>query len=243
MLLIDIGNTRIKWRMLKHDSVIAAGDGLTHLGIEAIAENSWQSFSPSRVWVSNVVGSEVAQILQEWVARQWQLAVDFAQTQAEAFGVSCAYSQPENLGVDRWLGLIAAHHLLHTNTLLVSCGSALTLDYLLADGRHQGGLIAPGARMMRTSLLKNTAMECEAFPQAQLQPAMDTASAIQNGVYWTSLAMIETFFKHCSRTSAAPVLLFTGGEAAQLMRLSALEARYEPGLVFSGLQILANGKD
>jgi len=245
MLLIDIGNTRIKWQMLDHGRVIASGDSLSHQGILLIAEKSWRQLRPAHVWVSNVLGSEVSQILQDWVSRQWQLQVDFAQTKAEAFGISCAYSQPENLGVDRWLGLIAAHHLLHADTVLVSCGSALTLDYLFADGSHQGGLIVPGPRMMRNSLLQNTAMQCDVFPPAQLQAAKDTAAAIQNGAYWTSLAMIETFFTNCSNTSAAavPTLLFTGGDALQLMRLSALEARHEAGLVFSGLKILAGRQE
>jgi type III pantothenate kinase len=72
-------------------------------------------------------------------------------------GLRSLYAEPSQLGADRWAGLIAARTLSNGNGLVVNSGTATTIDFLGANGIHQGGWIIPGLGLMQSSLELNTA--------------------------------------------------------------------------------------
>src|SRR5699024_8726538 len=98
-------------------------------------------------------------------------------------GVRNAYAQPETLGVDRFLSMVAAYADGHAPCVLVSCGTALVLDALAAGGRHLGGLIAPGATLMQQSVLGATAQVRPQSPGQLTDVATSTGDAVVSGCW------------------------------------------------------------
>lgn len=127
--------------------------------IKNIADQMMQARVPLRdqvVWLSNVAGEEIASLTSQLLQEQSCVNYRFATTQTQQCGVRNGYRKPQQLGVDRWLAMLAAFHLPQRATgqslCVVDCGTALTLDVLDATGRHLGGYIAPGLTAMREML-------------------------------------------------------------------------------------------
>ena len=245
-LLIDIGNTRIKWATLTREG----------LGVRsAQAYSDWDqarftqrvldsSPPPERVLVSNVAGEAAAKLVREAVANQWGLETEFVDSTAEACGVRNAYAQPANLGVDRWLSLIAVHGLRPGLTCIVGIGTAMTIDGLDASGRHLGGAIVPGPDLMVDSLLRNTsdiARRAEQGRSGEGLFADNTLAAIQQGAAHALAALVE---RACdmlrAQAGTAPTLILSGGSAAAIGQL--LHRQYDalPDLVLQGLARWSN---
>ena len=157
-LLIDVGNTRIKWARLEQGALQpqsasphadwTAQTFVDHLG-PACAD-------AQRVLVSNVAGPRMAQVIRAGLAQARHVAPEFVTSTATAGGVRNAYSQPAQLGVDRWLAIIGAHALERGAVCVVSVGTAMTIDGVDANGQHLGGVIVPGPDLMMASLLQHT---------------------------------------------------------------------------------------
>ena len=166
LLLIDAGNTRIKWALAAADA--APGDWLsfgsmTHadLGPFLPSASTAPVSSITRVLVSNVAGdafaTRLSAVLQDMGVSPSALTVFRAQP--ECAGVRNGYAQPAQLGSDRFASLIGARHRFPNQRLLVvTCGTATTIDALEADGRFIGGMIVPGLGTMAESLALSTAL-------------------------------------------------------------------------------------
>src|SRR5262249_50802807 len=81
---------------------------------------------------------------------------EFVVVRAEQFGVRCAYADPSRLGVDRWVAVLAAHHLAPGAACVIDAGTAVTFDAVDARGQRLGGLILPGPRLLASALDRNT---------------------------------------------------------------------------------------
>src|SRR5690348_442947 len=151
-LLLDIGNTRIK-AALQSGEVLMQHHALAHAGLssEELQAQLLQRYGAvDSVLIANVAGAEMADRITRAVRKLWQIEPVVAVSAAVHGEIRNAYAQPEKLGVDRWLCLLAAHAMpLNSQVdLIVSVGTAMTLDVLAADGQHRGGLIVPGPELM-----------------------------------------------------------------------------------------------
>jgi type III pantothenate kinase len=253
-LLIDIGNTNLRWAALGDDSTAETQAGpalgevhsLRHHGampMDLLA--AWDRLpAPRKVLVSNVGGGELAAHLTRAARSLWGTEPRFAATQAEGFGIRVAYAEPGRLGVDRWLALIAARRHAPGPSLIVDAGTAITYDLLLADGTHLGGLILPGVRMLREALISGTRIPSWADPPdpAPGDPAWadNTAAAIAGASLQAPAALAERLWGQLrDRTGTEPHLIFTGGDAERLSQLVGVPARILPALVLQGLALLA----
>jgi type III pantothenate kinase len=153
-----------------------------------------------------------------------------------ACGVRNAYSAPARLGVDRFLGLVAAHRDSAGPAVIAGCGTALAVDAVGTDGRHLGGLIAPAPPLMRQALLERTARLGELTAAPITDFADTTSAAVESGTWLAAVALVERFAR---RTQAAlgmaPALILSGGGAKRLAPLLELEHRVDPDLVLRGL--------
>ena len=148
-------------------------------------------------------------------------------------GVVNGYREPERLGVDRWLALLTAWRELHGGAVVVSAGTALTVDILAADGQHNGGYIVPGLRLMRHALVSGTSgvrPAAETLPS--LAPGRSTTEAVLHGCMAMAVALIE----RARRDVATPVVL-SGGDAGALAPWLAGPVLQRPDLVLDGLGI------
>jgi type III pantothenate kinase len=243
MLLLDVGNTSVKWGVCNTGTLEQCGCFM-HRGndVRALADQSWSELrTPSSVFIASVAGEQVQQQLSDWIGAHWDIAPVFIATTAAACGVSNAYKIPGNLGVDRWAALVGIHHDAPGANCVIDCGTAITLDLLDATGLHRGGMILPGIEMLQQMLLKNTAINSEVrpFEGASLFSA-GTEEAVNNGSLYMGAATIDRVVADMADDLGSPLqLVITGGDAARIQTLLACSARHDPELVLKGLAILA----
>jgi len=240
ILLLDVGNTRVKWAWLEHVAVAPAG-AVAH----DATHRSWQreieadGLRPRRIVVASVAGPSFRAALTLWSRDHYRIEPEFVVATAEWGGVRNAYARPAALGVDRWLGLIAAWRARPRPTVIVSGGTAVTIDTLGADGRHGGGLIVPGVQMMRDARARFGSDE-ELLPGAALAPGPATGSADRVPELLAALAD-RSVAEFARRAGAPPRVVVTGGDARLLEAHLARPADVVPDLVLSGLAIVATG--
>ncbi|VAW89608.1 Pantothenate kinase type III, CoaX-like [hydrothermal vent metagenome] len=246
ILLLDIGNTRIKWGGLVGGeflpgSALQRGDGDVTSMISAV---EGKQYCPSHVVVSNVAQDEYHARLVSEVGRRWGCEVEFVATQATAFGVVNGYDEPQRLGVDRWLALIAARQVVDGALCVIDCGTALTVDLLTQEGVHLGGIIVPGVTLMREALVNNTeGLDVTSEWQAEdggLLMARNTADAIAGGAHYSLVALIDRAVLD-ARTLLDNDLsvVLTGGDANTLKTHLKCDSLFEPDLVLKGLAVVA----
>jgi type III pantothenate kinase len=237
-LLIDLGNTRVKWalwdgRELRDADATMHGD---------FTDAVWRAVPlVESVWMASVASSALNAQVTQAAQQRFGTQVRGVHSRAQACGVRSAYAQPERLGVDRFLALVAAHASAREATVIASCGTALTLDALAADGTHLGGLIAASPDLALTALRGGAANLGAAPVGAVVEIADNTADAMESGAWLAAAALIERFVGAATnRLKAFPRLILTGGGAQRLGDLLAPLPRIEPDLVLRGLAVLAD---
>jgi type III pantothenate kinase len=236
-LLADLGNTRLKCA-LWDGHALSAHAAVAHAAAERVdfATLLKDIQSVDAVWIASVAAPALDAAFAEAVRARWGVEPVFARSSAAACGVRSAYQQPERLGVDRFLALIAVHAQQAGPAVIAGCGTALTLDALDTDGTHLGGLIAPAPELMRSALLGNTARLGNIDAARIVEIADNTADAVASGTWLAAAALVERFVAQAAgRFGAAPALLLGGGGAAQLGALLALPHRIDADLVLRGL--------
>lgn len=240
-LLIDVGNTRIKWALMRPAGVEPGGSAV-YCGCapEALLADWTQLSTPTAVWAVSVASAEVNAQLSLWVDAHWGLELRWLRSAALARGVINGYHQPERLGADRWAAIIGARARRPGSAVVVDSGSAVTIDAVDADGRHRGGVIFPGVSLMRRSLKQGTAQLPLVEDQGVTVFGRDTASAIASGTLLSVAYAVQALADQmAAELGARPSYWLTGGDAAAL--LPYLETRFEhaPHLVLEGLAFAA----
>lgn len=239
MLLLDVGNSRCKWVVVQDGAWVRQG-ALDSADWTAMQQEFAALPSPSRVLVSNVAGDVTAQRLRE-VCAAWGCALEFVAARAEQCGVRNGYQQPERLGSDRWAALIAAWSRVRGACLVVSCGTATTVDALSAQGVFLGGLILPGVSLMQRSLATSTALLFEEQGTLQDFPR-NTADAIHSGVLQATLGAIRHQFGLLQARHGEARCLLGGGAAGVIQAHLELSLERVDNLVLQGLQIIGETK-
>jgi len=243
MLLLDVGNTSVKWAVRENAEMSPAGC-FQHQGedFKALAQTAWGDLQvPEKIVVSNVAGSDIGDSLTGWALNHWDLSPVFVRVTDRALGVTNAYAKPADLGVDRWMALVGAHSSSSGALCIVDCGTAITLDFLTADGVHRGGLILPGVDMIERMLLDNTAgIKLSNDPQFVTPFASGTGEAVHGGAIYMVTAAINRIVSDMGVESGTrPEVIITGGNAGQIQSLLSCSPRHEPSLVLKGLAIFA----
>ena len=260
-LLIDAGNSRIKWRWTGGGTHMARATGVT--GVTGMADTSAVRALPIAelaaickladdmvITAANVAGETIAMRLRESVAPR---PIHFIIATAAACGVTNRYLNPSQLGPDRFAALIAAHHVrrpVPVARLVVMAGTALTIDALTADGVFLGGVIAPGPTLMRNALHQATAalpdatatvgsdrIDRDAFP-------LDTHAAIAAGILDATIgAILQSARRLRQHGHADCEIIASGGAMPQLMvplaSCPSLPLTIIDDLVLQGLLLLA----
>lgn len=247
LLLIDAGNTMVKWALAKdralanwHDSGSVAHSHLATLSA------SWRRLSISSVLVSNVAGSFMRERLDGMLrdlnpspaSVEWFLSVPHRS------GITNGYADFSQLGCDRFAAMIGARALFPNKALIVAtCGTATTIDALTADGTFIGGMILPGLRLMAQALARNTAQLPQVDVAAPASPFADhTDGAIITGCITAQAGAIEHAYAEHARTAAGDVLcVLSGGAAPYIAPHLSVSHRFVDNLVLTGLHAAATG--
>lgn len=243
-LLVDIGNSRIKWALQDGQDLSTRAPLLrANKPFKDIARPAWKELeSPDRVLVSNVAGVDYAKAVRTWVKRRWKVAPEFVYATRQLCGVTNAYKEPERLGADRWATLLAVHDAYRGAAVVVDCGTAITADAISSDGRHLGGLIAPGIDLMIGSLTGRA-------PGIQLTQDDDreitllgssTAAGVDGGVLYAAVSLVDRLCADLRvELGKSTRLIMTGGDAERISALLSSQPVIEPDLVLKGLAVVA----
>lgn len=247
ILLLDIGNSAMKWAFLGAGGLEGAGAVLrADKEFKDLAKAHWSDCEPpERVLVSNVAGPALKKSVTLWIKRRWKLSPEFVQAEAEAGGVRNAYLEPKKLGADRWAALIGARQLVSGPVCIIDCGTAITIDALADDGRHLGGLIVPGLALMARSLIERAPDIHEPSEDAPGDVALfarDTDNGVAGGALYAAVALLDRAIADVAAELGAKLtVIVTGGDGERIARLLRYRVRYEPQLVLQGLASIAAG--
>src|SRR6267378_3944290 len=150
-------------------------------------------------------------------------------------GVTNGYGQADQLGADRWAALIGAWSILRGPCLVVTAGTATTVDFLRGDGRFVGGAILPGLELMKRSLARNTAGLALARGRFSAEPR-NTGDAIETGCLLAQAGAIERVFATVGQGAAC---VLAGGAARRIVRHLGIPVRIVENLVLEGLVRIA----
>jgi type III pantothenate kinase len=242
ILLVDVGNTRIKWLACQDGRAVGRGD-VIHRGIEpdALGQCLWSGLErPRKIVMTNVAGAKLGDALRHWISQAWSRETHCVVSETTGYGIKNAYAVPEQLGVDRWVAMIGARRLIGGSCCVIDCGTAITIDALSADGSHLGGVIFPGIRLMRESLHRDTSQIPAALCGEVGLLGKSTRDCVWGGTVYAVSAAIDGIVAQLKRMLQDGLqAVLTGGDAEAL--LPYLEGRYrlEPDLIFHGLLQIA----
>lgn len=249
-LLVDIGNSRIKWALSAEGKLTATQGQQPHQDINPsdLCCEMWGNVDrPERVIVASVGSSILSNEVINWSLKNWGVTPNVVRPVEKGWGVTNGYNSPESLGVDRWLSLVAARKKWNNKAVFIAdCGTAVTIDVLGADGAHRGGLIVPGLSMMRESLMQRTAGIAMSIADSKRDHALlasDTKSAVMGGTLYTLVSVLDRTIHDVGvemNQSIFPVI--TGGDAMELQALLRVEFTHVPNLVLEGLALVAGLK-
>jgi len=233
ILAVDCGNSRLKWGL--HEKGRWRQTGTMAVSELARLENAWKRLLPAdQVIVANVAGRSVRKRLETLFARR-SIVPTWVKAKRRECGVTNGYGRPDRLGADRWAALIGAWSILGGPCLVVTAGTATTVDILRGDGRFVGGAILPGLDLMKRSLARNTAGLPLARGRFSAEPR-NTADAIETGCLLAQAGAIERAFATVGQGAAC---VLAGGAARRIVRHLGIPVRLVENLVLEGLVRIA----
>jgi type III pantothenate kinase len=235
ILAVDAGNTRIKWG-LWHDSGFSARGSVLTADASALASALEGLARPGQAIGCNVAGAAAAARIESALGG---LSVRWVQSARSECGVTNGYSEPAQLGADRWCALIGARMRFTGPSLVVNAGTAVTIDALNGDGLFLGGFILPGMALMADALagatagLPRQAGRLETFPTS-------TANAIHSGALQAVCGAAERMAQAMSSAGhPQPHVVLSGGASETLIPVLGRPATLAPDLVLEGLIAIA----
>lgn len=153
VLLIDGGNSRLKWAWAEHG------------GLGAVRRESYRDLADLGAEWSVRGGSDIPVVAcavcneekKQAVAEQLGFVPEWLPSMSSAMGIRNHYRNPAEHGSDRWFNALGSRRFSRNACVVVSCGTAVTIDALSADNHYLGGTIMPGFHLMREAMAQKTA--------------------------------------------------------------------------------------
>ncbi len=242
-LLVDLGNTRLKWMLAEGTEV--RGRSVSLAWDEADFEARLEALlavvpAVESIWIASVAGLAREARVREALHGRFGIEPQTAVAASELCGIRLAYRDPLRMGIDRVMALVAVQAAGHAPCVLASLGTALTLDAMAGNGEHLGGLIVAGPDLMQKALVE-AAGRVTIRREGQIGWFADnTEDAMAGGSWWAAAALVERFYDESAKAlGLAPRLILTGGAAPRLQPLLRIAAIEQPDAVLRGLALCA----
>lgn len=239
ILLVDVGNTRVKWAIWSGGEV--RRDGVCPTREAADFARACKRAGITHAVVACVAGEDVRSSLARYL-EQGEMAVHWLHPEYSAHGLVNRYQPPESLGADRYAALVGAARRFHRDCVVVGVGTAMTVDMLTGEGEFLGGCIVPGPDLMRSSLLSGTA-GVGASSGGWREFPRETGTAVDSGIALALLGVVQGMRGRLAGMGEAkselPAVILTGGARACLGPLLPGEVIEIDELVLEGLAWIA----
>jgi type III pantothenate kinase len=242
-VVVDVGNTRIKWGLCSERAVEAMASLTPEESAWQRQVEDWGLAAPSH-WTLAGVHPGRRDSLAAWLRGRGNAV--FVLTAAGQLPIRVALEQPEKVGIDRLLNAVAVLGLEDPRlpAIIIDVGSAVTVDWLTDKGAFAGGTIFPGFRLMAKALHDYTALlpEVEIREAEPVVPGTSTITAMQAGIYWAVGGGIEAINARLRYQGLDPPSIYmTGGDASLLLPVIGDAVRHWPEMTLEGLRRAAVG--
>ncbi len=241
ILELDCGNSFIKWRVLNGNISVCGGVADTNAAlVSAVLAHAALRVRHCRL-VSVRSDDETAALIA-MLETSFGVEVLSAQPARAVAGVRNGYEDFERLGLDRWLALLGGFELAKGACLILDFGTAVTSDFVAADGAHIGGFICPGLPLMRSQLRTHTRRiryDNVLAEQAlhSCTPGRSTAEAVERGCLLMLRGFVMTQLQLAHEYWGDDLVVFLTGGDAGLVADVVPEAKLVQDLVFVGLAV------
>lgn len=233
-LLVDWGNSRWKWARSRNGRLSPMIQVGSQGNPAADMASQWADLpAPDRVACVSVADGGTLHELQRWVDQQWGCPLLVAKTQARAGRLVNAYTNPGQLGADRWLAMLGAMNRCASAFAVVDAGTAVTVDVVDHAGNHLGGWILPGRVLMHQALTQNTAAVRPALIDSAAAFGHDTEGCVAGGISAGVLGALQLMRRQLPEACHIFVCGGDGSWICQHLR----EADHQPDLVLQGLKV------
>ncbi|MCX8133688.1 MAG: type III pantothenate kinase [Roseococcus sp.] len=250
LLAVDAGNTNV---------VFAVHDGREWRGRWRIATEAQRTSDEYAVWLlalmqhaglrpaevsRAVIGTVVPAALYNLrrLCRDWFGVEPLVARSSLDWGFAILVERPQEVGADRLLNALAAHHHYRGPLVVIDFGTATTFDVVDGEGNYQGGVIAPGINLSIEALHKAAArLPRIGIGRPQAAIGRDTVSAMQSGIFWGYVGLIEGIVARIRAEAEMPGMkvVATGGLAPLLAEGTQVIERVDPDITLEGLRLLA----
>ena len=242
ILLVDAGNSRLKWSELDAAGNTSAQQARAYSGQPPLASflALLDDYADLRhITLVHVLTPFFAESV-EHLCQERGIRLCIARSVEHAYGITSGYQQPHTLGADRFVGLVAARQLAQqAASIVIDCGTAVTIDAIDAAGRHLGGTILPGLQLSADALIARAQGKLSvSFDQPSIF-ADGTSRAVSGGCLFGLIGAIEGICARIQQTMAVPlVCIITGGDAERLRPLLQGDYVLQPDLLMQGLRYM-----
>ncbi len=249
LLVIDAGNTNI---------VFAVHDGAEWRGTWRLATSAQRTSDEYGVWLQAllarsgilphqihraVIGTVVPAALYHLrrLCREWFTVEPLVARAPLDWGFEIRTDSPDEVGADRLLNALAAHHYYKGPLVVVDFGTATTFDVVDADGAYLGGAISPGINLSIEALHQAAArLPRIGIGRPQAVIGRGTVPAMQSGTYWGYVGLIEGLLSRIEQEYGQPLkAIATGGLAPLFAEGTARFTAIAPDLTLDGLRLLS----
>ena len=233
-LLIDIGNTRIKWQQRDVKNILLKDSIL----VEEFMDIDFSSIkSVDKIIVSNVNHSIVLDKLKE-ILSKFKCPIIETSTDSNKYLIN-DYDDSTLLGADRWIAALGAWKLYQKRLLIINAGTAITVDLIDLDKNNKahfkGGMILPGIAISLAVLNNSTNLIDTEIGKSQY-PSLNTKDAVTTGIMMSIQGAVNLV---CRKLPSSLPILLTGGDANLIYEQSEEDwksrIKLEDGLIFEGL--------
>jgi type III pantothenate kinase len=224
-LFIDIGNSCVK-AILDTDGQQQRFQATTLASMLTALPSA-----PDTIWISDVSPADCQATNTALLQQTWQAPVHHANLAAHAAYLPTCYAH-DQLGIDRWLAMLACYQQMSPPFVLIDYGTAVTLDVVDASGVHQGGYILPGLLLMQSALQQHTGITNMIPTRQQPHLAQDTGAAIEQGCQQAIISLTHQLMQTLPNTAK---LCLSGGHGKSLLPYLQIPATYLDDLVLHGL--------
>lgn len=236
IILIDIGNTRAKYCTINK----------SEKGKITVIENQFLSgnylndnfIGARKIIIASVSHIKMVEDIKQW-CRNNNIIFQEVTSEKTKRKVKSGYSVPNQLGVDRWLSIIGTVQLYpNKNVLIIDAGTATTVDFVNANGEHQGGWILAGISLLIQSVLSKTAnVKIEDTNTDNLLFGVNTTENVNNAAWAATVGTIIVAVEQLKlKGYNLDEIILTGGNAVKLSEHLSYKSRVIDDLIFTGLQ-------
>ena len=240
ILCLDVGNTRLKWGVCQLENLSFQQQGVisnvTGFGSDDLS-TEFSGLDSLPVWISSVSSEQIIQLLSDWFLENWGIRVNCISADCNLYASLNGYKKPMDLGVDRWLAMVAAKQCASSAYCVVDAGTAITIDVVNAE-KHVGGVIMPGREIMLNALRVNTA-NISSKEGRVVALADNTADGVTSGVNMCIEGAVNEALRRIRCEYSNLLIILTGGDASLIEAGCDFEVLVKKDLVLQGIGLIA----